>query len=58
MMFGWNTGPSDPAMACRQTDREKKKKKKKNKRKKRKAQISNFDTSINQSTLHINSSKY
>jgi len=47
MMFGWNTGPSDPAMACRQTDREKKKKKKKKKkkRKKRKAQISKCDAS-------------
>lgn len=37
MMFGWNSGPDDPAMACRQRDREKENKKKKGKEKKEKS---------------------
>jgi hypothetical protein len=37
MMFGWNSGPSVPAMECRHTDREKEKKRKREKREKHKS---------------------
>jgi hypothetical protein len=39
MTFGWNSGPSVPAMACRQTEREKEKKKREKREKHKSATV-------------------